>query len=136
MKKYQGWKVKTLSQAARTSLIRSVTSSISTYAMSSYLLPKCISNQLDTLHRKFWWGYNDQNHGCYLNGWDSLCKPKASGGIGIKRSIDFNKALISKLTWDVATNANKQWVIMLKNKYLRGQDFFFMQPPKQASITC
>jgi hypothetical protein len=84
----------------------------------------------------FWWGYNEQNHGCYLKGWDSLCKPKACGGIGIRRSADFKKSLISKLTWDVATNANKQWVIMYREKYLWGQDFIYMQPPKQASPIC
>jgi hypothetical protein len=51
--KIEGWHAKTLSQAGRTVLIRSVASTIPSYAMSSFLLPISISYSLDRLFKNF-----------------------------------------------------------------------------------
>ena len=87
-KKNQGWKVKTLSQAARTSLIRTVTSTMPSYFMSSLRLSKEIAKKLDALNRKFWWG-SKENGSSYdiLKNWDSICKPKSMGGLGLRKKI-------------------------------------------------
>ena len=50
----QGWKMTVLSQAVRGALIRSVSSSIPSYHMSSHLLPKSICKKLDCINRNFW----------------------------------------------------------------------------------
>ena len=49
----QGWKMKVLSQATRGSLIRSVSSSIPSYHMSSLILPKSIYKKFDSINRNF-----------------------------------------------------------------------------------
>ena len=46
----QGWKMKVLSQAAKGALIRSVSSSIPSYHMSSLLLPKSICKKLNCIN--------------------------------------------------------------------------------------
>lgn len=56
---------------------------------------------------------------------DSICAPKACGGIGFRRMKDLNIALFSKLLWNIAANRNSLWIQFLKAKYLRGK-FFFM----------
>ena len=50
----QGWKMKTLSQASKTTLISSVASSIPSYQASSLLLRKQVCNKLDSMNRNFW----------------------------------------------------------------------------------
>jgi hypothetical protein len=50
--KVDGWHAKPLSQAGRLVLIKSITATIPFYAMSTFLLPKSICNQLDKIFKK------------------------------------------------------------------------------------
>ena len=111
----QGWKMKTLSQAGKTTLITSVASSFPYYQASSLLFPRQVCSKLYVVNRNFWWGFKDENKlGCCLKSWDSICTPKSVGGLGIKKTEDMNKALVVKMTWEIASNANKLWVQILK----------------------
>jgi hypothetical protein len=47
--KIEGWRAKTLSQGGRTVLLKSVASSILSYAMSSFLLPISFTSSLDRI---------------------------------------------------------------------------------------
>ena len=49
----QGWKMKTLFQAGRTTLITSVASSLPSYQASSLLFPKQVYSKLDAMNRNF-----------------------------------------------------------------------------------
>jgi hypothetical protein len=51
--KIEGWRAKTLSQAGRIVLIKSVASSIPSYAMSFFLLPISFSSSLDIIFKNF-----------------------------------------------------------------------------------
>ena len=55
------------------------------------------------------------------------------GGLGIKKTKDMNRALVAKLTWEVASNAKKLWVKMFQKKYVRGKNFMKMPMPKSIS---
>ena len=107
----QGWKMKSLSQAGRATLITSMASSIPSYQASSLILPPQTCSKLDALNQKFWWGSKEEiKHECCLKSWNSICTPKDVGGHGIKKTADMNKALVAKMTWDVAKGVNKMWV--------------------------
>ena len=56
-RKLKGWKEKLLSQAGREILVKAVIQAIPTYTMSGFKLPKGLINEIETLIRKFWWGY-------------------------------------------------------------------------------
>lgn len=58
-----------------------------------------------------------------LKCWDSICSPKACGGLGFRRMKDYNIALFPKLAWSIATNKDTLWVQLLKAKYLRWKSF-------------
>ena len=52
--KIEGWRAKTLSQADRLVLIKSVAAAIPSYAMSSFVLPSRICSSLDRSFKNFW----------------------------------------------------------------------------------
>lgn len=49
----QGWKTQLLSEAGRTTLIRTVASTIPSYAMTTMWMPKSISNRMDSVFQRF-----------------------------------------------------------------------------------
>jgi hypothetical protein len=96
--KIEGWRSKTLSQASKTVLVKVVTSTIPSYAMSSFLLPEGFCRTLDKAFKNFWWGFpKDKSRNLSLKSWRSLCLPKDQGGLGFRLMRDVNLSLISKL---------------------------------------
>ena len=49
--------------------------------------------------------------------WDSLCKPKAYRGLGLKDLNVINKALLMKLSWGVISDKDSLWVRVMCTKY-------------------
>uniref|UniRef100_A0A803NSP5 CCHC-type domain-containing protein n=1 Tax=Cannabis sativa TaxID=3483 RepID=A0A803NSP5_CANSA len=131
----EGWRSKLLSQAGRTTLINSVLSSIPIYTMSCFLLPKSVCELLDKLVRKFWWvGCSDKQRYLSLLNWDEICKPKACGGLGIKKFHDMNLALVSKLGWALAKGDRTPWCRLFLAKYCRrDSNFWNASIPSSAS---
>jgi hypothetical protein len=79
--KIEGWCAKTLSQARRTVLIKSVATTIPSYAMSTFLLPTSLGSSLDRIFKKFWWGFpKDKSINLSLKSWSSIYLPKEAGG--------------------------------------------------------
>jgi hypothetical protein len=95
--KIEGWRAKTLSQAGRIVLIKSVASSIPSYAMSSFLMPISFNSSLDKIFKKIWWGFpKDKARNLSLKSWSSICLLKKEGGLGFRRMHEFNLSLIAK----------------------------------------
>jgi hypothetical protein len=97
-KKIEGWRAKTLSQAGRSILLKTVAATMSSYAMCSFLLPASFSSKLDEMFKNFWWGFSlNKTRNLSLKSWDSICLPKALGGLGFRRIKDVNLSLMAKL---------------------------------------
>ena len=84
---------------------------------------KSICSKIDARLQDFFRGFIDSSHHIYPKAWDSLCKPKSTGGLGFHHAHDINNALVSKLGWIIASSANKPWTSLLQSKYLRGRSF-------------
>ena len=95
-KKLQEWKVKLLSQAGREVLIKAVIQAILTYTMSCFKLPKGLVRELESLIRKFWWGYSGDSRKVHWVCCEKLCEAKKVGGMGFKEIEKFNDALLAK----------------------------------------
>lgn len=123
-------KAKLLSQADRTTLIRSVASSIPSYLiLSTLLIPNDVTNYIDKSFMKFWRGFPlEKSHYFTPKLWKSICKLKSSGGLGLRLTYDFNKALISKIGWQMINGGDATWKKMLTDKYLRSSSFFATSP--------
>ena len=57
-----------------------------------------------------------------LVNWEEVCKPKAKGGLGIRKMKDLNKALLTKIGWRLA-EGNTGWGTIMKAKYLSHTPF-------------
>uniref|UniRef100_A0A803Q9F4 Reverse transcriptase domain-containing protein n=1 Tax=Cannabis sativa TaxID=3483 RepID=A0A803Q9F4_CANSA len=95
LQRIEGWKFRFLSLAGRTTLVKSVASSIPIYTMSTCRIPLGTCRELDSLIRKFWWtGGNDKQRYMALTSWDKLCHPLVNGSltlVGRGVSIDIWK---------------------------------------------
>uniref|UniRef100_A0A803NT67 Reverse transcriptase domain-containing protein n=1 Tax=Cannabis sativa TaxID=3483 RepID=A0A803NT67_CANSA len=116
----EGWKARQLAQAGRSVLINSVLQTIPNYCMSTAVVPITLCNELDRILARFWWiGNSEKNRYCALKSWNDLCQPKACGGLGFRRMVDMNVALLAKLFWMVLKGEDKLWVHLLRDKYCR-----------------
>jgi hypothetical protein len=68
-----------------------------------------------------------------LKSWKSICQPKSYSGLGLRKSLDTNHVLISKLEWSLAVGEDKAWVTLLKKKYLKGVPFMQAIPSPNSS---
>ena len=124
MVKLVGWKANCLSKAGRTVLIQSHPESLPAYTMQCFQLPTGVTNNIDRINREFFWKKNNTDKGLPLIAWDRVCKPKESGGLGLRKTAAVNKAFQCKLAWKIVTNQNGIWVSIMRDKYLKQQEFF------------
>jgi hypothetical protein len=57
LSRIEGWRAKTLFQAGKLVLIKSVVTALPSYAMSSFLLPMSFYNELDKIFKNSWWDF-------------------------------------------------------------------------------
>lgn len=118
MSKVAGWKVRTLSQAERATLIKSVAIAMPIYCMSTFLLPNGWCAEIDRTLMDFWWGFPTQKaRNCTPRAWDDICLPKELGGLGVRKMFEVNKALIAKLGWKLIFETDSLSVRTIRLKY-------------------
>ena len=94
-KKLLGWKHLYLSKGGRLTLLKSL-SSLPTYFLSLFAIPKVVATKLKSIQRNFFWG---SSKGCFkypLVAWEKVCLPIELGGLGVKNVVSFNQALLGK----------------------------------------
>ncbi|CAL9024686.1 unnamed protein product, partial [Prunus brigantina] len=121
-RRLSSWKSHTLSMAGRLTLLQSVTSAIPIYSMQSAKLPVSVCQKLDQLNRNFLWGHTTDQAKVHLVNWDTVCKPKSAGGLGIKNTAWMNQALLAKSGWRLLQREQGLWAQVFNAKYLRHCD--------------
>ncbi|XP_059310692.1 uncharacterized protein LOC132062059 [Lycium ferocissimum] len=72
-----------------------------------------------------------------LISWEQLCKPKAAGGLNFTDILEWNRAAISKLLWNLSHKKDKLWILKSK-KYFEKAGYTYadyLHMPK-FSIQC
>ncbi|XP_028120068.1 uncharacterized protein LOC114317531 [Camellia sinensis] len=128
-----GWKARHLSFAGRTTLIQAVTSVIPSYNMQTMELPRKFCDEVDRINRNFLWGDTDTHKKVHLINWDTVCRTKEEGGLGLRKARDNNAALLAKLGWKILTDPNKLWCKVLQAKYLKNNSIYDWPMERRAS---
>jgi len=101
--KLDSWLAKCFSKAGRVVLIQSNLETLPTHTMQCYKLPSRITDQLDRIHRDFFWKTSPAAKGLPLVAWDKICRPKKLRGLGLRKIAAVNTAFLAKLAWKVLT---------------------------------
>ncbi|XP_061343679.1 uncharacterized protein LOC133289698 [Gastrolobium bilobum] len=118
-----GWKSHCLSFAGRVTLAKSVISSIPSYHMQHGALLITTCKEIEKLQRAFILGDIDLKKNAHLLDWETLCKPKRAGGMGIISLQGHNEAFLHKISWKLLNNQEELWVRVLIGKYGRNLDW-------------
>ncbi|GKV49594.1 hypothetical protein SLEP1_g56334 [Rubroshorea leprosula] len=94
--KLAGWKQTLLSMARRRVLVQAMTSAIPSYTMQSILLPNGVCAAIDSLNRKFLWGFDVANRQHLVN-WRIVCRPRHLGGLGLRFAKENNQILATPI---------------------------------------
>ncbi|VVA23746.1 PREDICTED: ribonuclease H At1g65750, partial [Prunus dulcis] len=121
-KRLSSWKSHTLSMAGRLTLLQSVTSAIPIYSMQTAMLPASVCSKLDQLNKNFLWGHAVDKAKVHLVNWETVCKSKCAGGLGVKKAAWMNQALLAKSGWRLLQNDQGLWAKVLRAKYLKNCD--------------
>jgi hypothetical protein len=92
-----GWKAKQLSLAGRITLAKSVIQAIPIYPMMSLPIPNSCLNEIEKIQRAFIWGDTEDKRKAHMVGWETITKPKCSGGLGFRKLQCMNKACLMKM---------------------------------------
>ena len=122
--KLNSWKARCFSKADRVVLIQSNLETLPTHVMQCYKLPTRVTTQLDRINREFFWKNSNSDKGLPLIAWDKICRPKALGGLGLRKSAAVNTAYLAKLGWKFLTQPENYWVQQLTAKYGAPEHFF------------
>lgn len=126
--KLEGWNRNLISKAGKAVLIQSVIQAIPSYTMATFRVPYMLCKELDMCVKKLWWSSGNKN-GRYmaLRPWEDLCKPKIAGGLGFRRFVDINIALLAKLAWKIASEEDSLWCRIMRIRKLEESHFSNMR---------
>ncbi|WJZ89517.1 hypothetical protein VitviT2T_008733 [Vitis vinifera] len=126
------WKRQYISKGGRIALIKSTLVSMPLYQMSLFRMPRVVARRLEKLQRDFLWGGGSMERKAHLVNWERVCMGKEKGGLGLRKLIPLNKALLGKWVWRFANAKEEMWKRVLVAKY--GQEEFGWRTKKANGV--
>lgn len=81
-----------------------------------------MAEKLERIQRSFLWTGVEERKRLALVNWDTVYHPKSQGGLGIRKITNLNKALITKVGWNLMLG-EAEWCTIMKAKYLNQEHF-------------
>lgn len=122
--RFNSWTSRHLSFAGRFQLIKSVIYSTISLWASIFVLPKQCISELEQLCNAFLWRGNTTSARGAKVSWDSVCTPKESGGLGLKRLAEWNTVLGLKLIWLIFASGGSLWVSWVRLRLIGDRNFW------------
>ena len=118
------WAGATLSYAGRTELIKSVLQGVECFWLSILPIPSRVKSKIVQLCRNFLWSGKCTTNKRPLVAWKEVTLPKVKGGLGLRDSKAWNKALLSRTLWDIQSKKETLWVQWVHQRYMKGCCFW------------
>ncbi|XP_074289139.1 uncharacterized protein LOC141614280 [Silene latifolia] len=122
-----------LSYSGRLVLVNSVLTSLYTYWMSIFVIPKGVLHRLNSIYRNYLWDGSVDHLRVPPVSWAKICSPKKEGGLGLRDSFVWNVAVMGKLVWWIFFNPDKLWVKWISGIYLKGRTWTAYVPSGDVS---
>ena len=100
-----------LSFAGRVELAKTILLGSMNYWIQTFKLPQAIIAELERIICNFIW-----KDGMHAISWDTICRPKKEGGLGLRKIKDMSKAAGIKLCWRLGT-ITTLWSSWMKYSY-------------------
>ena len=104
-------------KGCRLTLLKSTLSSLPTYYLSLFTIPKAMAMRLEHIQRNFLWGSSAECFKYPLVAWEKVCLPRELGGLGIRNLVSFNQALLGKWLWRYGHETTHLWRRVIAMKY-------------------
>ena len=101
--------------------MKSTLSSLPTYYLSLFTVPKAVAIRLECIQRNFLWGSSKECLKYPLKAWEKLCFSLEQGGLGIQKLVPFNQALFGKWLWRYGHESTHLWQRVIAMKYGEGK---------------
>ena len=108
-KKLNLWTYRALNLSSRLILVKLVLQAMPIYLFSVLEAPKSIIKQIKNIQRILFWGGSKGNRKCPLVDWQTICTPKAVGGLGLRDPLDNNKVMSAKIWWQWVNYEEEPW---------------------------
>jgi hypothetical protein len=101
----------------RVTLIKITLANIPTYCMSLYKIPVKVANCIEKLQHDFLWAGVGDEFKYHLVKWSKVCSPISAGGLGLRKLVDFNCALLGTWLWHYGHEREAWWRVVVEAKY-------------------
>jgi exonuclease III len=116
-KKLSSWTFRTLNLPSRLVLLKAILQALPIYAFSVLAAPRSVLNTIKSLQRTFLWHGPDRGKKLALVSWETICKTKDQGGLGIRDPSSLNQVLSAKIWWRWLKNPTDLWAKLWRKKY-------------------
>ena len=80
-------------------------------------MPKVVVRRLEKLQRDFLWGGGNLERKAHLVNWEVVFADKEKGGLGLRKLVLLNKALLGKWIWRFSCDKENLWKQVILAKY-------------------
>nr|GEW26345.1 RNA-directed DNA polymerase, eukaryota, reverse transcriptase zinc-binding domain protein [Tanacetum cinerariifolium] len=120
------WKANSLSIGGRLTLVKSVLGILPIYYLSLFKALSVVIDALETIRRRFFWGFKDSHRGISWVKWDTILDNIKSRGLGIGSLVAKNLSLLSKWKWRFYIDKTTLWYHVIRE--FHGEDGGFSTP--------
>ncbi|CAI8598593.1 unnamed protein product [Vicia faba] len=114
--KLSSWKEIFLSIGGRVTLLNTVLSNLPIYQLSFYKISVKTVQEITAIQRKFMWQGVADKEGVVWISWDTICKSRDDGSLGVKDVVKFNLALLSKWIWRFLREKGTIWEGLMQER--------------------
>ena len=121
--KAASWSTRQLSAGGKLTMLQSVLSSMPSFSMMAFKLPKSLTNRIQSAYTRYWWDENQEKRKMAWIAWTKMAKPKTEGGLGLRDVEAFNDALLAKQGWRLLRKPECLLAKVMMGRYCTSETF-------------